>query len=151
MPQSQLTQFFGAVHDGPGKASAVSSRDQYDLSDDDAPMVIKRRATPASAVFAHSSDGRVLITAKRSRFEGEAEECSDVEYVSSGSDSFVVSDHASPISGRSSSPDVQEALREICMSLRNRRQFVHCAQCLRLVRGILCFLSDIVECMPNTL
>lgn len=92
MPQSRLTQFFGAVRDGLGDAPAVCPGYHDGSSDDDVPMVIERRATGASAGFARSSDGRVLVTAKRSRYEDEAEECSDVEFVSSESDSFVVDD-----------------------------------------------------------
>jgi hypothetical protein len=149
MPQSHLTQFFSATRDGSGTVSAISSHDLKVSSDDDAPMVINRRAPSASAGFTRRSDGRVLVIAKRSRYEGEAEESSGDEFVGSDSDSFVVSDHVSCASGRSSSHDVQQSLRDICESLRNRRQFLQCAQCVRLVRGILSFLSDIVDCMPN--
>jgi hypothetical protein len=145
MPQSQLSDFFGAVRNGSVLSSACFPRHAIApkasrapgsvvVSDDDAPMVVARG------------------TAKRSRlsqYEGEAEECSDDDEVGSSSDSFVVSDHVSE-SQLTGSPDVQVSLREICGSLRNRRQFVSCPQCLRLVRVILRFLSDVVECMPDT-
>jgi len=146
MPQTQLNQFFGAVREGLGDASAVCSRDHDDSSDDDAPMVIERRATGASAGFSRSSDGRVLVTAKRSRYEGEAEECSYVEFVSSESDSFVVDDHSSG-SSISSSDDVPalQQLHDICASLRNRRNCVQCPQCLRLMRAIADFLTVLNE------
>ncbi len=152
MSQSQLTQFFGAVRGGRGAAAVCSPRnntaasDDVARSDDDAPMVSSRHIKSAHAGFARS-DGRVLVTAKRSRYEGEASECSDVEDGSSASDSFVVSDHFSDVDG--SSPEAQESLRTICQCLRNRKQFLHCPQCLRLVRVILRFLSDVVENMPD--
>lgn len=148
MPQSQLTQYYGAVRGGhlPG---AVLSSNCTAASDDDAPMVINPHIKTASAGFFRSSDGRVLVTAKRSRYEGEAEECSEDDEHSSALDSFIVSDHASDIN-ESSSPEAQASLREICACLRNRRQFLHCPQCLRLVRVVLHFLSDIVECMPDS-
>ena len=143
MPQSQLSDFFGAVRNGSAHSSACLPRNAVApkastapgsvvVSDDDAPMVVARG------------------TAKRSRlYEGEAEECSDDDEVGSSSDSFVVSDHVSE-SQLTGSPDVQVSLREICGCLRNRRQFVSCPQCLRLVRVILRFLSDVVECMPDS-
>lgn len=147
MPQSQLTQYYGAVRGGHHPGAVLSSNCTV-ASDDDAPMVVNLHIKTAPAGFSRSTDGRVVVT-KRSRYEGEASECSELADDSSASDSFVVSDHASDVNG-SSSPEAQDSLREICQCLRNRKQFIHCPQCLRLVRIILRFLADVVENMPDS-
>ena len=141
MAQSKIDHFFGQSR-GNANTKGVGIGGGAP-SDDDAPMIPPGfRIIAASDILAHRS-------AKRSKFEGEAEECSDDDDASSASDSFVVSDHASDVTG-SSSPEAQDSLREICACLRNRKKFLHCPQCLRLVRVILRFLADIVDNMPDS-
>ncbi len=140
MAQSKIDHFFGqsrgnAITKGIGVGGSAPS-------DDDEPMIPPGfRITAASDIHAQRS-------AKRSKFEGEAEECSECDDGSSDSDSFVVSDHVSECSSHGSYEDVQRQLSEICSSLRHRRQWVRCTQCLRLVRAILVFLAQIQKTVP---
>jgi hypothetical protein len=143
MQQSTIDRFFGQSR-GCGISQGGSGGGDMP-SDDDAPMIPKGfRVTSAS-------DSRVYRTAKRSKFEEEAEECSDDDDASnSASDSFVVTDHDSECSSHARSPNVQHALHEICSSLRNRRRYVHCPQCQRLVRAVLQFLAAVQESMASS-
>ena len=141
-------------------------------SDDDAPLVQRRskesatgHALNAEAVESHDridevpppsvvrSRARYTVTsasdrnAKRSKYEAEAEECSDFddEDDSDADNSFIGSDHGSSADGAD--------LRAICGSLRNRREFVmnniQCPQCYRLIAAILRFVADVHVAVPR--
>jgi hypothetical protein len=165
-------------------------------SDDDAPLVQRRskesatgHALNAEAVESHDRidevpppsvvryRARYTVTsasdrnAKRSKYEAEAEECSDFddeddrdaddsfiddeepedcsdcddEDGSDADNSFIVSDHGSNADGAD--------LRAICGSLRNRREFVmnniQCPQCYRLIAAILRFVADVHVAVPR--
>jgi hypothetical protein len=106
------------------------------MSDDDAPIVPRYRVVAAS-------DSRAL----RSLFAGDAEEASGAEDSEcSGDDSFIVSDHDSV--GMASSVTDNEVdtaaalhLQNVLDSLRHRRQFITCPQCLRLSEVVLSFIT----------
>jgi hypothetical protein len=143
MQQSKIDRFYAPSRCG-GIRTGGSGGDGVP-SDDDAPMI------PKGFCVTSASDSRVYHSAKRSKFEDEAEECSDVDDAStSASDSFVVSDHDSECSSNARSPNAQHELHEICSSLRNRRRFVHCPQCLRLVRAVLQFVAAVQESMAGS-
>lgn len=140
MAQSKIDHFFGPSRGNTNTKGVGVGGGAH--SDDDEPMI------PSGFRITAASDIHAQRSAKRSKFEGEAEECSECEYGSSASDSFVVSDHVSECSSHGSSEDVQRQLSEICSSLRHRRQWMRCTQCLRLVRAILVFLAQIQETVP---
>ena len=104
MAQSKIDHFFGqsrgnAITKGIGVGGSAPS-------DDDEPMIPPGfRITAASDIHAQRS-------AKRSKFEGEAEECSECDDGSSASDSFVVSDHVSECSSHGSYEDVQRPISQ---------------------------------------
>ena len=138
-------------------AQANISGSPSSVSDDDAPLVPRRRLqrdvieTNATQPRQRARDDAAVIVGGSSdspqrRFEGEAEECSDHDEDDDdpSDDSFVVPDHASD-SGSSSSDDVplRSRLRSVCASLRNRRKCAQCPQCLRLMRVISAFMSEI--------
>jgi hypothetical protein len=136
-------------------------------SDEDVPMVSRiSRAGAASGHFPKThhqqavsgavvnvvcqDDDGVSAGSKRGRFEAEAEESSalDDDDDQDSDDSFVVPDHSSEC--RSASSDrvpVAVQLRALCVKLRNRRHCVQCAQCLRFMRAISVFVTEITTAM----
>ncbi len=116
-----------------------------------------RRSQPAAqpvfeAAHVTARDGAAIIVTPTSRkrqlhrYEEEAEECSDIDDddEDGSDDSFVVSDHASGSSCASCNDlPAMDEWNALCASMRNRRQFVQCPQCLRLIRAIADFMSAI--------
>ena len=121
------------------------SRLQHAVTETDVMQPRQRARVDAAVDVLNVIDG-CRSGSPRRRFEGEAEECSDHDEDDDdcSDDSFVVPDHSSE-SGSSSSDSapVRSRLRSVCASLRNRRKCVRCPQCLRLMRAISAFMSEI--------
>jgi hypothetical protein len=143
-----------AIADAPlaqDQSAADESEDHIDdaaaASPGVAPNVVSRSRDHYQVTSA--SDSR----AKRSKFEEEAEECSDYdEDDGDEDDSFICSDHDSNADDRGSNADGPD-LRAICDGLRNRRGFVvnnlQCPQCYRLRLAISRFAAEVHAAVPE--
>ena len=158
--QSKISGYFGRY-----RSLFPGSRDLIHIestSDDDVPIlsrIIQQNAVGQPVGKKHQQcarDGTAVIVAnrnvdsdagsKRQRFVGEAEESSaQDDYDDHDSDdSFIVPDHTSDSSpSPSERVPVSVQLRSVCSMLRNRRQCVQCAQCLRFMHAISVFVTEI--------
>lgn len=106
----------------------------------------RQRVLDGTTVIVANRDADSDAGSKRPRFEGEAEESSAQDDYDDqvSDDSFIVSDHTSDSSSSSSERvPVSVQLRSVCSMLRNRRQCVQCAQCLRFMHAISVFVKEI--------
>ena len=132
----------------PNNAAESEERNDDAVADsaDEAPFVVSGSRTRYQVTSA--TDSR----AKRSKFEEEAEECSDFdEDDGDEDDSFVCADHNSNADDHDSNADGPD-LRAICDGLRNRRGFVRnilCPQCYRLSLAIAKFAAEVHAAVPE--
>jgi hypothetical protein len=155
--QKKISGYFGRF-----RPLYPGSSDQIEVvssSDDDAPLVSQHVAATGPAKKKRrlaARDGAAVVLPSRDNdsdaaggqrctFEGEAEESSalDDDDDLDSDDSFVVPDHRSCSSAPSDDAQLGAQLRSVCASLRNRRQWVQCAHCWRLVRALTVIVKEI--------